>query len=118
MLFEHPTLNSAVAVSVRSVCCSSCDSGVCVRKQADSDTLAWWSHFCGERVQQCVLGFRVTFFTYSRSTEERRGLLLIVSALAYFPAVVNTIGSVGVLPYTPSNGKVERKVYLTVSFSK
>lgn len=33
-------------------------------------------------------------------------------------AVVNTIGSVRVLPYTPSNGKVERKVYLTVSFSK
>lgn len=74
MLFEHPTLTSAVTLSVRSVCCSSCDSGVCVRKQADSDTLAWWSHFCGERVQQCVLGFRVTFFTYSTSTEERRVL--------------------------------------------
>lgn len=50
---------------------------------------------CGERVQQCVLGFRVTFFKYSRYIEERRVLLLIVPGLAYFPAVVNTIGSVG-----------------------
>lgn len=54
---------------------------------------------CGERVQQCALGFRVTFFPYSRSIEERRDLLLIVPGLAYFPAVVNTIGSVGVLFY-------------------
>lgn len=44
------------------------------------------------------LGFRVAFFTYSRSIEERR-VLLIVPGLAYFPAAVNTIGSVGVLFY-------------------
>lgn len=77
---------------------------------------------CGERVQQCVLGFRVSFFTYSRSIEEKRVLLLIVSGLVYFPAGVNTIVSVGVLlyPYTPGNGKVERKekVYPTVLLSK
>lgn len=54
---------------------------------------------CGGRVQQCALGFRVTFFPYSRAIEERRDLLLIVPGLAYFPAVVNTIGSVGVLFY-------------------
>lgn len=66
---------------------------------------------CGERVQQCVLGFRDTFFMCARSIEERRVLILIAPGLAYFPAVGNTIGSVGVLfyRYTPRQREGETK---------